>query len=518
MEENESTTRPVEQTADDMLSPTVPPETLANPQNSPPRPSADVPPNRDPQLSSIADETANNSTSINGTAGPVRNRVTTAASAFSPYGRPLPQLDTSAEDILHSTLVANGVRAQETMATLTSQARTLRDLIGHFGASPDMDMPDSSLSAAGTGTSADVNMQASSTAGTAGAGLLASSGAPADRNSRLRQLQTSLGIRDDVFAQAEPLFDIPEAERWPVLVLLLLSAVRQSPRTSTPLERLMMPAQPNYPPQPHRYSSAFKTFVRGNLGQILLRGDLERYGRPVGRAADRAYISKAPLPIMRKIIDDQPETVRANYLPSDYSTSITAVPELLKLIREILKNEKNTFADAILNGSQPISPGELQTDANTGPVGDPLVPGDGLHHETQVGCGDTQFQLNVHRRQHRQPGFWETIDRDLGERRSKSPAYKAAFAHLILQKDRQLWNGTNRIIDVPDDTQGVPTEPEILAHVQGSKKSNPGSIAHAPKPKIIESTLIRFQNITVISFRPILFPSYDVRLDSSGGT
>ncbi|KAH9467198.1 hypothetical protein MJO28_000209 [Puccinia striiformis f. sp. tritici] len=482
MEENESTTRPVEQTADDMLSPTVPPETLANPQNSPPRPSADVPPNRDPQLSSIADETANNSTSINGTAGPVRNRVTTAASAFSPYGRPLPQLDTSAEDILHSTLVANGVRAQETMATLTSQARTLRDLIGHFGASPDMDLPDSSLSAAGTGTSADVNMQASSTAGTAGAGLLASSGAPADRNSRLRQLQTSLGIRDDVFAQAEPLFDIPEAERWPVLVLLLLSAVRQSPRTSTPLERLMMPAQPNYPPQPHRYSSAFKTFVRGNLGQILLRGDLERYGRPVGRAADRAYISKAPLPIMRKIIDDQPETVRANYLPSDYSTSITAVPELLKLIREILKNEKNTFADAILNGSQPISPGNYrpmptldqlvihlfrEMDFTMKLKSDAEIHSDSkLTHQVRVRIAYLRFQLNVHRRQHRQPGFWETIDRDLGERRSKSPAYKAAFAHLILQKDRQLWNGTNRIIDVPDDTQGVPTEPEILAHVQ----------------------------------------------------
>ncbi|KAH9467208.1 hypothetical protein Pst134EB_002231 [Puccinia striiformis f. sp. tritici] len=193
-----------------------------------------------------------------------------------------------------------------------------------------MDMPDSSLSAAGTGTSADVNMQASSTAGTAGAGLLASSGAPADRNSRPDSFKTSLGIRDDV-------------------------------------------------------SLKLNHYLISYYG-----GDLERYGRPVGRAADRAYISKAPLPIMRKIIDDQPETVRANYLPSDYSTRvITAVPELLKLIREILKNEKNTFADAILNGSQLDLSGELQTDANTGPVRS-TCSGRWPNHETQVGCGDTQ--------------------------------------------------------------------------------------------------------------------------------
>ncbi|KAA1115382.1 hypothetical protein PGT21_035846 [Puccinia graminis f. sp. tritici] len=318
--------------------------------------------------------------------------------------------------------------------------------------------------------------------GTANLGEPNQSTDPIGRNRRLRGLQRQLGISNEVYAQAEHLFDIPLADRWPAMVLLLLHSTQSGSMFPEPTSVSPEPSDHSHLQLRDQYNSPqLRAFIRNQLGQILLRADLESYGRAGARMS--RFISKAPALIIKKFIDDQPESVRVNYLPSDFETSSAATAELMKLIRELLKDEKNAFADAILLGTQTVSPGHhrpmptldqlvihvfREMDLTMSQLSDAQINSHPkMTHKVKVRIAYLRFLLNVHRRQLRNPaGFWELIDKDLEERRRKSPAYKAAFVHLILQKDRKLWNGSHMISDVPAEAQGLPTEPEIIAHLE----------------------------------------------------
>ncbi|WAR51698.1 hypothetical protein PtB15_1B134 [Puccinia triticina] len=310
------------------------------------------------------------------------------------------------------------------------------------------------------------------------------------RDRRLREIQRGLGISDEVYAQAERLFDIPQADRWPTLMLLL----HNSHQPTEPIEPASVSPEPAWVP-PHlqrrdQYPPALRKFIRGHLGQILLRPDLEAYGRTGGRWNGHRHIEKAPVMIMREIIDAQSQAFLAT-LPGD-----TWVPDLMKLVRELLQSEKTMFADVILKGTHPISPGQFRPmptldqlviyvfrrmDYTMEHQSDEYIKSlPEVNHQFEVRIAYLRFQLNDHRRQRRNTRFWEEIDRDLEFRRKQTPAYKAAFSHLVLQKDRQLWNGTNKINDVPADAQHLPSETEILSQLESIKQESGHTTELAP--------------------------------------
>ncbi|WAQ80806.1 hypothetical protein PtA15_1A144 [Puccinia triticina] len=262
------------------------------------------------------------------------------------------------------------------------------------------------------------------------------------RDRRLREIQRGLGISDEVYAQAERLFDIPQADRWPTLMLLL----HNSHQPTEPIEPASVSPEP---------------------------------ARPVERP--QAY---------REIIDAQSQAFLAT-LPGD-----TWVPDLMKLVRELLQSEKTMFADVILKGTHPISPGQFRPmptldqlviyvfrrmDYTMEHQSDEYIKSlPEVNHQFEVRIAYLRFQLNDHRRQRRNTRFWEEIDRDLEFRRKQTPAYKAAFSHLVLQKDRQLWNGTNKINDVPADAQHLPSETEILSQLESIKQESGHTTELAP--------------------------------------
>lgn len=86
---------------------------------------------------------------------------------------------------------------------------------------------------------------------------------------------------------------IPKEERWPITVTMMAILVRTlAPRPSNSINLV----SPDVPMGPFEFSAIFKTFLRTEIQQILLREDLEAYGR---KAARRNNVQKSPFALIK---------------------------------------------------------------------------------------------------------------------------------------------------------------------------------------------------------------------------
>jgi len=83
-----------------------------------------------------------------------------------------------------------------------------------------------------------------------------------------------------------------------------------------------------------------------------------------------------------------------------------------------------------------------------------------------------RFIFNQHRIQlarnsnHKTPSVWDMVDQDLQVRRKQPQTARFAFAELVLEHDRNIWDGTKTIDDIPEESQQLPTAHEVAARVK----------------------------------------------------
>ncbi|PLW25849.1 hypothetical protein PCANC_16526 [Puccinia coronata f. sp. avenae] len=234
-----------------------------------------------------------------------------------------------------------------------------------------------------------------------------------------------------------------------------------------------------------------RSFVRANIQPILLRSDLDSYGRRGGRK-NRA--AKTPFSLMKALIPSQDDSI-LRQLPSNYrddpgwnSTFETMVTEQLKADKHKLSNILQANLPTTGTPLKPVPKlCELVADAYSAML--PRfkdVPSPDIYQavskpdRAQLAYLRLMMNWNRHQRQiaadPKTATFWHQVDDDLQARVGKPKTYRFAFAQLVLRKDRALWDGTRTVDDLNDADFALPTEREIAAEedrIKGNPPTNP---------------------------------------------
>ncbi|PLW48230.1 hypothetical protein PCANC_05265 [Puccinia coronata f. sp. avenae] len=280
---------------------------------------------------------------------------------------------------------------------------------------------------------------------------------------------------------AEPLFQLPEPERWPAQVFMTLTAIKEIAAVlRTQLAAPTQSADTTQASKPSLSPSAsMKNFVRTHIRQILLSSDLDCYGR---RGSCKNHAARTPFTLIKALVAKQ-DALFLSQLPHDYRDNLEWNSQFDTLITEQLKADKHklaSFVQSNLPSGALLTPvtklSELVADTYSGML--PRfknVPSPQINQEVpkadKARLAYLRLMININRHQRnvagdaKTPTFWHQINDDLQARVGKGEMYKLAFAQLILRKDRTLWNGNNTINDVNPPDFALPTEDEIAAEV-----------------------------------------------------
>jgi hypothetical protein len=183
-------------------------------------------------------------------------------------------------------------------------------------------------------------------------------------------------------------------------------------------------------------------------------------------------------------------------LPADHQKNTVYKKNLTTLLGNILKSEKNNFANHLRTGfggaNPPIAPPRLsQVIANVYKTMDPRfegVPIDEIPNDERI-TNPRQARIAYIRaiinlnRLHRiaNPGqtthrsFWDDVDADLESRRTKPLFSNQIFGHLVLEKDINLWDGRKTVDDWDNFEVQLPTDAEVQARITQEAAGRPSA-------------------------------------------
>ncbi|PLW24519.1 hypothetical protein PCASD_07480 [Puccinia coronata f. sp. avenae] len=344
----------------------------------------------------------------------------------------------------------------------------------------------------------------------------------------LQQVDDSHSRHEYLVQLARPLLQLPEQERWAAQVFISLTGLQEMseglynrlaamiqhgnqlsvPNPTVPNPTVPNPTVPNptvrnptvpiatVPVTPTAAPAEaspgwLRSFVRANIRPILLRSDLDSYGRRGGRK-NRA--AKTPFSLMKALIPSQDDSI-LRQLPSNYrndpgwnSTFETMVTEQLKADKHKLSNILQANLPTTGTPLKPVPKlCKLVADAYSAML--PRfkdVPSPDIYQavskpdRARLAYLRLMMNWNRHQRQiaadPKTATFWHQVDDDLQARVGKPKTYRFAFAQLVLRKDRALWDGTRTVDDLNDADFALPTEREIAAEedrIKGNPPTNP---------------------------------------------
>ncbi|KAA1089609.1 hypothetical protein PGT21_024896 [Puccinia graminis f. sp. tritici] len=284
-------------------------------------------------------------------------------------------------------------------------------------------------------------------------------------------LQENLDNHEEFARIGQPLFSIPEHERWPAAVALILQQARVNSSSQA--------ATPGLAVQTNEELPNLKTLVSTNIRIILLNPKLDVYGHRGNRSNKKA---ETPYSMMKTLLDSQsPRFLKQ--LPNNYSSNATFIKSFDDLISKQLKADKFKLS-TIIQSCLPSPPEKVPTLKQlVGSVYIGMLPRykdtplpqvySDVPPPARARLSYIRFMINLNRIQREgktkgeTPTFWHQIKDDLNARIDKGRLYRYAFGQLILRKDKRLWDGATALDEVDPDDCALPTEAEIEAEIAG---------------------------------------------------
>ncbi|OAV94200.1 hypothetical protein PTTG_27062 [Puccinia triticina 1-1 BBBD Race 1] len=290
---------------------------------------------------------------------------------------------------------------------------------------------------------------------------------------------------------ASPIFDIPEHEKWPAALVLILAGLQDmkaelvshivaelKPQAADLVSNIVAELKPQAQEvtadqgaaaAKSDTASGLKGFVRSNLRLLLVKGKLDVYGRLTSRKATAAV---TPFLAIKATIRQHEQKHPDQFnLPPNYADDAKWNLELDSMITLALKANKHKIVsmlqDHLPTTGKPPAPVPQLADLVTS-VFSAMLP---RYKDSNP--------ATILREKHT---FWSQSNAAL--QIGKSPMYRFGFARLILRKDAALWDGKKTVDSVTAADCAMPTaaevEEEIAAyHRQGGEDLATPALANA---------------------------------------
>ncbi|KNE92229.1 hypothetical protein PSTG_14399 [Puccinia striiformis f. sp. tritici PST-78] len=291
-----------------------------------------------------------------------------------------------------------------------------------------------------------------------------------------KALRDCVGKPEEMVKMAQPLFNIPENERWPasvVMQLCWLGSFADIPQVA--LEKAAaLKGQP---------ITSLTTFITTTVRRVLLSPELDSFGR---QSSLKNAGGKTPYSLVKDAIDAQ----STGWLETHLSVKWREVGELVEKVEQAiikrLKSDKNVLATIIKTGlANPNGVPRLrklvsevygQMHSRYKDVEPRKIAGDKeITSAARARLAYLRLLIHLNQLEHERvkgtknaapPHFWTAIEEDLARCVGKPAIYKVAFGLLIIAKDRALWgNGTTLAKDITADQAALPTEEEIATKI-----------------------------------------------------
>ncbi|KAI9629742.1 hypothetical protein KEM48_012652 [Puccinia striiformis f. sp. tritici PST-130] len=289
---------------------------------------------------------------------------------------------------------------------------------------------------------------------------------------------------------AQPLFNIPENERWPASVVMQLCWFESFAGTpQCPLEKAAA--------QKGQTTNSLTTFITTTLRRVLLSPELDSYGR---QSSLKNAGGKTPYALVKDALDAQ----STGWLETNLSVKWREDGELVEKVEQAiikrLKSDKNTLATIIKTGlanpsgvprlRQLISEVYGQMNSRYTDIDPKTIADDkDITYAARARLAYLRLVIHLNQLEHERvkgtrnpapPHFWTAVEEDLARRVGKRAIYKYAFGSLIIVKDRALWgNNATLAKDITADRAALPTNEEITAKIaQLNGRANEGEAAN----------------------------------------
>ncbi|POW00847.1 hypothetical protein PSTT_12855 [Puccinia striiformis] len=296
----------------------------------------------------------------------------------------------------------------------------------------------------------------------------------------LQGFQPTFQLSNKLLERAQQLMKLPEEAR---LLAILLLIVNMAP--SPLLVQHSSAGVHVSTTESWEFSKSFNTTIQTYIRSILVRDNIEAYGR---KAARKYHLSKSPFGMVKDWIKNEPAAFQAKHLPPNYQGNQKFLSRLDKFIGDLVKSEKNSFGALLKVPNSPkcvpklwsiiadvfavIDDGHKYASAADINKDRRITP----YVKAQIAY--LRCMINANRISHLQnpnakhPTFWDEIDADLHRRRSLPPVYHAALCQLLLDNKRAIWTGKKTINEVSFSDQCLPSDEAIEAQVQKMTHSN----------------------------------------------
>lgn len=277
---------------------------------------------------------------------------------------------------------------------------------------------------------------------------------------------------------ASPIFDIPEHEKWPAALVLILAGLQDmkaelvshivaelKPQAADLVSKIVAELKPQAQEvtadqgpvaAKSNTASGLKGFVRSNLRLLLVEGKLDVYGRLTTRKATAAV---TPFLAIKATIRQHEQKHPDQFnLPPNYADDAKWNSELDSMITLALKADKHKIVsmlqDHLPTTGKPPAPVPQLSDLVTSVFSamlpcykdsDPATILREVKAPAKARLAHMRLIFNLNRIARNDQGekhtFWSQLDADLALQIGKSPMYRFGFARLILRKDAALWDG-----------------------------------------------------------------------------
>ncbi|EHS64488.1 uncharacterized protein PGTG_20951 [Puccinia graminis f. sp. tritici CRL 75-36-700-3] len=317
-------------------------------------------------------------------------------------------------------------------------------------------------------------------------------------------LVRQLGLDSVDIELVDRLIDTSPEYRWPMSVLLMVSAQQGPVRQNDP--RLAPPRETRSPSYEDTFAfdQSFNEYVMYSVRAILLDGTLDYYSHPTHTTPARSV--NHPMALMTDHIRSSFDSgqVDLDMLPPGWNFSEpTAIVHIRRLIQENINEEKPRLRRAVMVKISPFSSAHgpiPNLDELLAYVWNKQQPGRALHPAPleppplgrmvdRVRIAHTRLHMLDYKYGWRVPSSsnWDTFDRDLQALAARDSIYRQAHANAILLRDSQLFNGLNTLASIPERARRLPNEQEIdhqimLIEVE-TTISDLGQPEHSPEPE-----------------------------------
>ncbi|KNZ56063.1 uncharacterized protein VP01_2502g3 [Puccinia sorghi] len=168
-----------------------------------------------------------------------------------------------------------------------------------------------------------------------------------------KSLQAKLDKPKEIMCMSEPLFQLPDHEEWPAALVLNMkgmqeiAAILHPPTTSSSATAPVASGNQSQPTVPRldkgNTNLSLNSFIRQNMWIILLRDDIELYGRQAGR---KNYAAHTPFGLKKAIV--KIETMLTKTLNAKKRLMATTIKDYMVTTKPLSKISKliaNIFSE-----------------------------------------------------------------------------------------------------------------------------------------------------------------------------